>query len=188
MKDFIKFNILLASLLSTACNQNNSNTETTKSMQLPTNSDTTSRKQVNLKNENQFDNLADFAHLSPIEIVNPKAQGTYEKYGIEFSGNCYTCDLAAININKKSFDIINVCSKKDFYRIENFTYYPSPSEFVVTTKTNKFIFTKINEAPVYELKIIGEKILLKGKRISRFYTQQEKLKKFKQHDCGEFDG
>ena len=141
-----------------------------------------------LKNKNQFDNLADFAHLSPIEIVNPKAQDAYEKYGIEFSGNCYTCDLAAISVNKKYFDIINVCREEDFYRIENFTYYPSPSEFVVTTKTNKFVFIKINEAPVYELKIIGEKILLKGKRISRFYTQQEKLKKFKQHDCGEFDG
>ena len=188
MKDFIKFYIFFVYLFSTACNQKNSKIETLKSKESFTSSDTTIRENVEINNKTQFDNLADFVHLSPIEIVNSKARNVYEKYGIELSGNCYSCDLAAISVNKKSFDIINVCDKDDFYRNEDFSYYPSPNEFVVDTKKNKFIFTKIDEAPVYELKIIGEKILLKGKRISKFYTQQKKLKKFKQHDCGNFDG
>jgi len=68
---------------------------------------------VELKQES-FDNLADFANLVPVTVLNPKSKNAYEKYGIEFSSNCYACDLAAISGGKKSFDIINVCDKNDF--------------------------------------------------------------------------
>ena len=158
------------------------------SEQISSISDTSKKPNVESKNGDQFDNLGDFGYLAPIEVINPQSRNAYEKYGIEFSGNCYTCDLAAISINKKSFDIINVCNKDDFYRDEKFSYRSSPNEFIVITDKNKFIFTKIDTAPVYELKILGEKISLKKKRISKFYTQQKELIKFKQHDCGEFDG
>lgn len=140
------------------------------------------------KNTAQIDNLGDFGLLTPIEVLDPKSLNVYEKYGIEFDGNCYTCDLAIMRINKKHFDIVNVCDKDDFYRNETFVYEVHPNELRIKTDKNEFIFTKIETAPVYELRIVGDKISLKKKRISKFYTQEKELKKFKQHDCGEFDG
>ena len=121
-------------------------------------------------------------------MLNPKSRSAFEKYGVDFTGNCYNCDLAAIGINKKHFDIINVCDETDIYRNENFTYEVSKNQLTISTDKNKFIFAKIDDAPVYELKILGEKISLKKKAFSKFYTQQKRLKKFKQHDCGDFEG
>lgn len=155
-----------------------------------TSPDTTNNKQPGfaLTNNIQVDNLGDFGKLSPIKILNPKSKNVYEKYGIDFEGNCYNCDLAIIQVTKKHFDIVNICDKKDFYRIENFTYEAYPNGLKIKTEKNEFIFTKIETAPVYELKILGDKILFKKKRIAKFYTQEKELNKFKQHDCGEFDG
>lgn len=187
MKNYIKVYIFLICFFNTGCDQKNSKSEDVGSTQISSGPDTSKKPNVESKND-QFDNLADFGHLVPIKVVNPQSRNAYEKYGIEFSGNCYTCDLAAISISKKYFDIINVCNKDDFYRDEKFNYQASPNEFIVNTEKNKFIFTKIDIAPIYELKILGEKISLKKKRISKFYTQQKELNKFKQHDCGEFDG
>jgi hypothetical protein len=188
MKNFIKTHVILLCFLHVGCQENQPKTEAQASRSNSSAADTIGTVRIDTIKDREFDNLADFIHLSPIELVNAEGNNAYEKYGIEFSGNCYTCDLAAISVNKKSFDLINVCDNNDFYRTENFTYLSSPNEFVVNTEKNKFIFTKIDEAPVYELKILGEKINLKNKRISTFYTPQKALKNFKRHDCGEFEG
>ena len=187
MKNYINVCIYLLCFFSTGCGQKKSTSEHVASGQI-TNGIDTSKKPTVAPKKDPFDNLADFGNLVPVEVVNPKSKNAYEKYGIEFSGNCYACDLAAISINKKYFDIINVYDKNDFYRDEKFNYQASPNEFIVNTEKHQFIFTKIDAAPIYELKINGEKIKLKNKRISKFYTQQKELHKFKQHDCGEFDG
>ena len=187
MNNYIKSCIFLACFFITGCGQKRSTGKDVSSGQIANSIDTSKKPTVELKQES-FDNLADFANLVPVTMLNPKSKNAYEKYGIEFSGNCYACDLAAISVGKKYFDIINVCDKDDFYRTEKFTYQPSPNEFIVNTEKRQFIFTKIDTVPIYELKITGEKISLKNKRISKFYTQQKELHKFKQHDCGEFDG
>lgn len=170
------------------CNQKTSESENAKSMKTPP--DKAKSKEAGFESEHkvQEDNLADFNKLSPIEILNPESKDVYEKYGIEFSGNCYACDLAAIRINKKHFDLVNVCEQDDFYRTEKFNYEVQPDRLIIRTEKNELIFTKIEAAPVYELKIAGDKISLKNKRISKFYTPEIELIKFKQHDCGEFDG
>jgi len=185
MKNYSKVFIFLICLFCFGCNQATHNEDIRQASPI---SDTGKRPNVVLKNEKQFDDLGDFAHLVPLTIIDTANSNVYEKYGIEFSGNCYDCDLAVISINKKNFDIINVCDKGDFYREEKFSYESSPNEFIVTTINNKFIFTKIDTAPVYELKVLGQEISLKKKRISKFYTQQKALNKFKQHDCGDFGG
>jgi hypothetical protein len=187
MKKYLKCYILFVYYFTASCGQNSSEQKNIKSAE-EAKPDSVKQKAPELKNKTQFDNLADFIQLSPITVLDPKSQNLYEKYGIEFKGYCYDCDLAAISINKKYFDIINVCDKNNFYRIENFSYEPYPNKLIVKTEKNEFIFTKIEAVPIYELKILGDKFLLKGKRISKFYTQEKELTKYKQHDCGEFGG
>ncbi len=160
-----------------SCNQNKSKNEDIKI--ISTSVDTVNNKETDLqvKSNVQPDNLGDFNQLSPIEILNSKSRNVYEKYGIEFEGYCYTCDLAVMHINKKNFDIINICDKNDFHRNENFIYEVNPDELKIKTSKNEFIFTKIDTAPVYELKIFGPKISLKNKRFSKYYTHQKELNK-----------
>jgi hypothetical protein len=184
MKNFL-YTFLLVTALFTACNEHNGTTppttqkDTTKTIVANSHADTTITV---------FDNLGDYANLVPLEMKDSAAKNVYEKFGLEFSGNCYECDLAKININKKSFDLINVCDEHNVYRKEGFSYTCTPKILKVTIGKSEFIFTKIDEAPVYELQINGDKFSLKGKRLARYFTPQQKMKKFKEHDCGDFQG
>lgn len=134
------------------------------------------------------DNLGEFNQLVPVALLNPKSKKISEKYGIEFQGNCYNCDLAYFHINKKKMEWVNVCNEADRWIDESFSYTPMSDGIVITVKHTGFRFTKVESVPVYELKVSGDKLTLKNKRFSRFYTTKEQLRKFKQHDCGEFDG
>ena len=84
--------------------------------------------------------------------------------------------------------MVNICDTNDFFRIEKFTYTSKNTELKISTDVNEFVFTKMNNSPVYKLEISGVKISLKNKRISKYYTNENNLKKFKQHDCGDFQG
>lgn len=132
--------------------------------------------------------LGAYADLVPIELMDAESKNVYEKYGIEFAGNCYDCDLAAISISKKYFDISNVCDEKNKYRVEQFTYTTIAGKLVITAGKTEFVFTKIETAPVYSLTIQGDSLSLKNKRLSKYYTPKKELPKFKQHDCGDFEG
>jgi len=132
--------------------------------------------------------LGDYANLVPIEIIDAASKNVFEKFGVEFAGNCYDCNLAAVSINKKYVDIINVCDKNNSYRLEKFTYELIANKLVVKTGKTEFVFTEIETAPVYELTIKGDSLSLKNKRLSKYYTQKKVLPKFKQHDCGDFEG
>jgi hypothetical protein len=180
MKDHLKACIFFTCFFIAGCDQHPSQTERIKTAGIPPVSSRISMAEPG--------DLGDFNHLSPVKILNPKSSNVYEKYGIEFEGNCYNCDLASIRINKKNFDLVNVCDKADYYRNEDFSYAVRSNGLTIKTGKNEFIFTRIDKAPVYELKILGDPISLKKKRISKFYTPAKELKKFKQHDCGEFDG
>ncbi|MDE3247383.1 MAG: hypothetical protein KGO82_01905 [Bacteroidota bacterium] len=134
------------------------------------------------------DNLGDFQQLVPVALLNPKSKKISEKYGIEFQGNCYDCDLASFHLTKKRLEWINVCNPTDRWIDELYTYKPMSDGILITSKNTEFRFTKVESIPVYELKVSGDKLTLKNKRFSKFYTTKEQLRKFKQHDCGEFDG
>lgn len=126
--------------------------------------------------------------LIPIDTIDSKNKNIYEKYGLEFNGNCYACDLANLSVTENVFKLTNVCDDKrnQVYKIIKITN--NKNEIVVKTEQNNFIFTKIDKAPIFELKIVGNEIKIENLRISRYYTLKELLKKFKQHDCGDFDG
>jgi hypothetical protein len=130
----------------------------------------------------------DFNQLVPVKVVQPDSKNVYEKYGIDFDGNCYTCDLAMIRLNKQYFDLVNVCDAKDVYRTEKFSYELLSNGIRIKTEKGEFVLSRIGNGPVYELKVTGGGGTLKNKKLVKYYTPKVELKKFKVHDCGEFDG
>lgn len=132
--------------------------------------------------------LAEYSNLAPIELKNSKTTDVYKKYGIEFSGNCYACDLAIFKLNKKNFDLVILCDENDFHRFKDFDYKKRGDVLKIKTSETTFIFTKVENEAVYQLKIEGQKPKLKNKRFSEFYTPQNLIEKFEEHDCGDFQG
>jgi len=138
--------------------------------------------------EEQTINLSEYSNLTPIEIKDSKQKDVFKKYGIEFGGVCYSCDLAIFKINKNSFNIVSLCDEKDFHSFKKFSYEKTGNSLKITTPESTFTFTKVENEPVYQLKIDGQKPELKNKRISEFYTQKSLIEKFEEHDCGDFEG
>ncbi|WP_426478541.1 hypothetical protein ACP3T3_03495 [Chryseobacterium sp. CBSDS_008] len=130
----------------------------------------------------------DFSALVPIDLLDSKSTNVYEKYGIEFSGNCYSCDLAGLSITKDKMIWTNICDEKDTFKIDVFSCFTEGNKTIIKTSERKYILTQIDKAPVYELLIEGEKLKLNNKRISRYFTTKKTLPLFKEHDCGDFEG
>ncbi|WP_035650250.1 hypothetical protein [Flavobacterium sp. ASV13] len=184
MKTFLKL-ILLAFIFS-GCNQNvNQKIENAAEKDTITKTKKTITEPVV---DSRKKNTGDLDQLFPIDILNPKSKDVFKKYGIEFTGNCYACDLAIVSISEKRFKITNVCDDKTTQEFEITEFSGSDDLIEFKTKQNNFILTKIDKAPVYELKITGDSIKIKNLRISKFYTTQKMLDKFEEHDCGDFQG
>lgn len=134
------------------------------------------------------DDLTLFRQLYPITILQPESKTSFKKYGIEFSGICYACDLAEIKISKEQFHLVNVCDSNEIYRIKNFTFTSTDTSLILKTQHNEFIFKRVEKEPIFELKIKGDPLLLKNKRIAKYYTQKALIDQFEVHDCGDFQG
>jgi len=142
-----------------------------------------------VKNEiNKPEMPVDFLTLVPIDVLNPKSTNVHEKYGIEFSGNCYSCDLASLSVTNNTMTWTNVCDDKDTFKINDFSFTNEGDKTIIKTAERTYILTQIDKAPVYELVIEGEKLDLKNKRISKYFTIKKALPLFKEHDCGDFEG
>ncbi|MEJ5048794.1 hypothetical protein WH221_03100 [Chryseobacterium culicis] len=130
----------------------------------------------------------DFSTLVPIDVLNSKSTDVYEKFGIEFSGNCYSCDLASLSITKKKIIWTNVCDEKDTFETNDFSFSNDGNKAIFKTSERTYILTQIDQAPVYELSVEGQKLDLKNKRISKYFTTKKALPLFTEHDCGDFEG
>ncbi|MDR6545612.1 hypothetical protein J2810_001660 [Chryseobacterium rhizosphaerae] len=130
----------------------------------------------------------DLSALVPIDVLNSKSTDGYEKYGIEFSGNCYSCDLASLSITKDKMIWTNVCDDKDTFKIDDFSFSTEGNKTILKTSERTYVITQIDKAPVYELVIEGKKLELNNKRISRYFTTKKAVSLFKEHDCGDFEG
>ena len=183
MKKIIPFFCLAFSLAIFSCKSENQETE---KQVVPTELKT-DKKPADKKEIQEID-LSEYSKLAPIELKESKSNNVFKKYGIEFGGNCYACDLAIFKVNKKNFDIVNLCDENDFQRFKNFSYEKSGNSFKIVTSETTFIFTKTENEPIYQLTFEGEIPELKNKRISKFYTPETLIKKFEEHDCGDFEG
>lgn len=171
--------ILLIFTLLMSCNKNQNQPEEPKE----------TKQQISTpKNVVNTNGLEDFSELVPLTILDATSQDVYEKYGIEFSGNCYDCDLAKININKKYFDFINVCDDENVQRFKIISYSNDNKILKIKTEEHEFLLTKIEDTPIYKLTINGKELALENKRIAVYFTQSKIINKFKEHDCGDFQG
>lgn len=182
-KHFVIFMILFA-IITLSCNKNQSENK----VALPTDDSIQENKIKIESNENNQNDLSEFSELVPLTIIDSTSQDVYEKYGIEFSGNCYDCDLAKIKINKKNFEFVNVCNDENVQRFEIIFYSNDNKNLKIKTKEHEFLLTKIDDAPIYRLTINGKELALENKRIAVYFTQSKKINKFKEHDCGDFEG
>lgn len=132
--------------------------------------------------------FADFEHLYPVEKLKPGSKNVYEKYGIEFSGVCYACDLAEIKINPQAIEFINVCDDKAITRIPGFKYTIEEHQLIAEKDGEVLTFTRVDAAPVYALEIKGKSFSFDNKRIIKYYVPKKIIGKFEQHDCGDFQG
>ncbi|MEN5307851.1 hypothetical protein ABE425_10070 [Chryseobacterium cucumeris] len=153
-----------------------------------TNTSPDTQKEVASSQPEPVEIPADFSTLVPIDVLNSKSPNVHDKYGIEFSGNCYSCDLASLSITKKLIRWTNVCDEKDTFEIDDFSYTTEENKTIFKTPERTYILTQIDKAPVYELVIEGKKLELKNKRISKYFTTKKALRLFTEHDCGDFEG
>ncbi|REC42885.1 hypothetical protein DRF67_20000 [Chryseobacterium pennipullorum] len=126
--------------------------------------------------------------MVPIDVLNSKSTNTLEKYGIEFSGNCYSCDLASLSVTRDAMIWANVCDQKDYFKVVDFSFSVEGNKTIIKTPERTYTLTQIDKTPVYELVIEGQKLELSHKRISRYFTTKKALPLFKEHDCGDFEG
>ena len=126
--------------------------------------------------------------LISIAILNKKSKNVFEKYGLEFSGNCYACDLAELKIDDKKISFHNTCDNKIHLELAITKFVTNKNEIIIETGTGRFIFLKIEDLPIYELKIIGKHFKNKNLRIGTYFTLKKIINKFEVHDCGDFQG
>lgn len=131
---------------------------------------------------------ADLSALVPIDVLNTKSTNVFEKYGIEFSGNCYSCDLASLSVTNNKMVWANVCDEKDTFEISDFSVSSEGNKTILKTSDRTYIVTQIDKAPVYELTVEGKKLELNNKRPAKYFTTKKALSLFKEHDCGGFEG
>ena len=84
--------------------------------------------------------------------------------------------------------MINVCDEKDVFRINDFTCSTTEKELTIKTKGSEFHITKMDEAPVLPVRDQRGDWELKNKRLSIYFTHKSAINKFKEHDCGDFQG
>lgn len=121
-------------------------------------------------------------NLSPLKILDAANKNVHHKYGIEFSGNCYECDLAEILITDKAIRLTNVCDIKLSVSLDVNTINYLPESIEVVTDKGNFLLTEIDDAPVYKLKITGKKSEGENLRIATYFTLRKSIEKFEQHD------
>lgn len=181
MKAWIQ--IFLAITIFSGCDQ------TAKKEQSTDDSSTTVRAKTSATNaRNGSLDIGDLNQLIPIDTINSESSDAFKKYGLEFNGNCYACDLANVSITEKSVALTNVCDEKTTQTFGLLQSSDTGPGIEFKTKEFNFILTEIDKAPIYELKIVGKGLKNESLRLSRYYTLKKLLNRFEQHDCGDFEG
>lgn len=126
--------------------------------------------------------------LVPMEIVEPSSKEVTTKYGLEFGGNCYACDVVNILIDGEMITLMNACDLNSqlSYTIESVE--EKDKQISIHTQSNTFVFEQVEDYPVYSLKVTGDEIDESMFREASFYTMRSLLETFEVHDCGDFEG
>jgi len=127
--------------------------------------------------------------LTPLELLDEESNEVVSKYGLEFGGVCYACDIANIRLDNEQITLINACDKDKKISFKIVHLKLNGDQLTVITAFNEFSFHKIEESPVvYKLTVVGDNIEETYFREAFFYTLSSQITRFDVHDCGEFEG
>lgn len=126
--------------------------------------------------------------LVALTIVKEESKNIYEKFGIDFGGYCYACDAADLVLNDEQIQLVNTCDPevKRTFRIQKKTL--TKDGFTLESEGYKFVFLRIDNTPVYILKLLGKPFKNPELRLNSYFTTPKALPKFEIHDCGDFQG
>lgn len=126
--------------------------------------------------------------LIPMEIANKDAKDITKKYGLEFGGNCYACDVANIIVDGEMINLMNACDIQTQVSFKITKVEEKDKVIIVHTPSNEFVFERIDDYPMYQLTVKGQEIDKEHYRPAGYYTLKSKLETFEVHDCGDFEG
>lgn len=126
--------------------------------------------------------------LVPMEIADEGAKEITDKYGIDFGGTCYACDVAEIIIDGEMINLMNACDVQTQISYKITKVEEKGKTITVHTPLNEFVFERIDDYPMYKLTVTGQEIDKEHFRTAGFYTLKSKLETFTVHDCGDFEG
>lgn len=126
--------------------------------------------------------------LIPMEVVNKDAKDITKKYGLEFGGNCYACDVANIIVDGEMINLMNACDVQTQISFKITKIEEKDKTIIVHTPVNEFVFERVDDYPMYQLTVKGKEVDKEHFRTAGFYTLKSKLETFEVHDCGDFEG
>lgn len=126
--------------------------------------------------------------LRPMAIVKEDSAVVTEKYGLDFSGNCYACDVANMLVDGEMITLMNACDLESQISLKITSIEETDKAIIVVTPSNRFVFTEVEETTLYKLDVIGTPLDQELFRTAEFYTLNSLLNSFEIHDCGEFEG
>lgn len=126
--------------------------------------------------------------LVALTIMKEDSQNVYEKFGIDFSGYCYACDAAYLVLTNELIKLVNTCDPEvsKVFRIQKKSL--TKDGFTLESDGYKFLFSRMNNTPVYTLKLLGKPFKNPELRLNTYFTTPKALPKFEVHDCGDFQG
>lgn len=124
--------------------------------------------------------------------LNDDVENVTEKYSIDVSGFCYSCETANVIISENHLVLSNSCddSESTSFKIVSISEKDNSLEISFLQNQQNVIFSvfKIEEIPVFEMKISENFIINDNLKINEFYTTSIALKKLKHNNCDDFEG
>lgn len=151
-------------------------------------------KKNNDKNINlipfDFDEVKDKNMISL--MINEDQTKVIEKYSIDVSGICYSCEVANIMLTENNIILSNSCdaSEKKYFDIINIskTNLNLEISFLQKGKEIVLLISKIEKLPVFKIKIDDRFRQVYNLKINEIYTSKKTLSKLAHNSCEGFEG
>ncbi len=163
------------------------NTESTKKQQLTGNNQPIITDSPSVSVTEKYD-TAFRLKLVAVEIIDTNSTDVYKKFGISTSGMCYECNLANIAIEKGKIRFSNICDSTNNLVFDIVKLTLNNQHMEVQFSAGSLIIEKLNQGPVYRIKITGGFKPDKSLKIMEYFSSEADIRKFEIHDCGDFQG
>ena len=179
-------------LVFTSCNQVNKNVDTP-----PRSDEVTSNNLINkastiydtLRTNKLELNYSELLGDTLIGMVIDEEQNSsdpYLRYLLDISSVCYASDLGIFEIKEAMIILRDFWGEEEEKVIQISEVIEHNNEIKLAGEGLTFIILKIEDAPIYYLKIEGD--LETDLKINEYFTTKSKLENFEIHDCGDFQG